>query len=185
MTTTTTEDGVPVFGADADLEGTIEFAIEALHVPTGERRRHRFSAWRDPGPDFVLGFMRSGGTDEAAMSAAAQLIGRALVDSDGLSADYRPPGPGEDGKTPKPDPRLAKPERWSSARRFYALIASDDERIAAMVLVDLAGFLAREAFKRGTPVQGDGAVPTAAPARSTRGRKSTPAGSTAKRSPKA
>lgn len=173
--TTLTEDGVPVFGAGADLEGTTEFAVEAFHVPTGERIRPRFRAWRDPGPDFVLAFIRSGRSDEAAMHAAGLLVGQALIDHDGISSNATPEI--LDGKWSD------DPDDWSSKRRFLHFVESADYRIAAMMLVDLAAWLAKEAFQRGGPAKGE-AVPTAAPSRSPRGRTSKPRGSTAKRSPK-
>lgn len=178
MTQKTTEDGIPVFGADTDLEGTIEFAVEALHVPTGERVQHRFRAWRDPGPEFVLAFIRSGGSDEAAMHAGALLLNRALVDNDGISVTATPEGLGAGWDD--------APEAWSSKRRFTHLVSAEDSeyRVAAMMLIDLAGWLAKEAFNRNAPIQGQ-AVPTAAPAPSRRGRTSTRPGSTARRSPKA
>lgn len=173
MTTTYTGDGVPVFGAGADLAGTVEFAIEALHVESGERQQHRFHAWRDPGPEFVLGFLRAGGSDEAAMSAAAYLVRQALIDHDGIPLAATPESLGEEW-----DDAL---EAWSSRRRFNHLVASGEHRIAALMLIDLAEFLAREAFKRGGPVQGE-PVPTAAPSPSRRGRTTKQAGSKARRS---
>lgn len=178
MTQMTTEDGVPVFGAGTDLEGTLEFAVEALHVPTGERVQHRFRAWRDPGPEFVLAFIRSGGSDEAAMHAGALLLNRALVDHDGISVNATPDTLG--GKWSD------NPDDWSSKRRFTHLVSAPDSefRVAAMMLIDLAGWLAKEAFNRNAPIQGE-PVPTAAPAPSRRGRTTTRSGSTAKRPRKA
>lgn len=173
MTQKTTEDGVPIFGADADLETTLEFAVEALHVPTGERTQHRFKAWRDPGPEFVLAFIRSGGSDEAAMHAGALLLNRALLDHDGISVNATPESLG--GKWSN------EPGDWSSKRRFTHLISDPESeyRASAMMLIDLAGWLAKEAFNRNGPVKG-AAVPTAAPAPSRRGRTTTPSGSTGK-----
>jgi hypothetical protein len=171
--TTMTDDGVPVFGANADLEGTVQFELEALHVPTGRRERHRFTAWKDPGPDFVLAFIRSSQDDAAAMNAAAVLLTRGLLDHDGLpsTAVKTDDGPWTD-----------EVDDWSSKRRFLHLAESDDYRVAAMAIVDVAQFLVREAFQRGgTPVAGaGGSVPTAAPSRSQRGRTTKPRGSTAK-----
>jgi hypothetical protein len=179
---TLTDDGVPVFGTNVDLEGTIDFEVEALHVPTWTRQRHRFTSWRDPGPDFVLTFVRAGNDDRAAMNAAAVLLNTALIDHDGLPADAVKPEEGEE-----PGDWTDNVEEWSSKRRFLHLAESDDYRVAAMALVDIAKYLAEQGLKRAsTPVAGaGGAVPTAAPARSPRGRTATRSGSTAKRSRKA
>jgi hypothetical protein len=171
--TTTTEDGVPVFGADAPLEDTVEFAVEAMHVPTGERIRHHFTAWRDPGAGPVLSFIRAAG--DAQMNAAARLIWHALVDDDGLPESYRPM-PGEDR-----DARLDDVEQWSSRRRFTRLVESPDDRIAGAVLEQLADWIARAALTRGGTPAGD-AVPTAAPSPSRAGRTTKRRGSAAKRS---
>lgn len=182
MTTTTmTDDGVPVFGINADLEGTIQFELEALHVLTGQRERHRFWAWRDPGPDFVLAFLRSSQDDAAAMNAAAVLLTRGLLDHDGLPSSATKPESAEDG------PRTDEIDEWSSKRRFLHLAESEDYRVAAMAIVDIAQYLVKQAFQRtASPVTGpNGAVPTAAPSPSQRGRTQKPRGSTAKRSRKA
>lgn len=170
--TTYTDDGVPLFGAGVDLGATVEFAVEALNVSTGEREQYRFRAWRDPGPEFVLGFLRSGGSEEAAMSAAAYLVREALIDHDGISLAATAEALGAEW-----DDAL---EAWSSKRRFNYLTVSPEHRMAALVLVDLAEFLAREAFKRGGAVAGD-PVPTPAPSPSRRGRTTKPRGSTGKR----
>lgn len=177
------EDGVPVFGEDADLTGQIPLKVHALHLPTSTRDNHVLSAWSDPGPEFLLAYMAAGGDENLQAGAAATLIRRALVDTDGLKASYVPPKPGTDEE---PDERLDDFDSWSSLRRFVHLVEDEDYRVGKEVLLGLAKWLAQQAMSRKqSPVGVGTVVPTNAPARSPRGRKPARTGSTAKRSPKA
>lgn len=179
--TTYTDDGVIVFGAGAAelLDDTFEFTIEAVHAQTREVARFPFTAYRDPGPDAAMSYARRGGGDEAAALASAQLIACALLDSDGLPDSYQP------ARGEEPDPRLADRDQWSSERRFNWLVGSSEWRLKSAIIGQIAEHLFKQAGARNSPVGGDGAVPPAAPARSSRGRTTKQPGSTARRPRKA
>jgi hypothetical protein len=179
--TTYTDDGVIVFGAGAAelLDDTFQFTIEAVNAQTREVVRFPFTAYRDPGPEAAIDYARRGGGDEAGALAAARLIACALLDSDGLEDSYRPT------RGEEPDPRLEDRDQWSSERRFNWLVASSEWRLKSEIIGQIAEHLFKQAGARNSPVRGDGAVPPAAPARSSRGRTTKPRGSTAKRSPRA
>lgn len=177
MSQPTLDDGTPVFGVTGNLAATRPFAVEVYHVPTQATEQWHFTAWVDPGAGPILAFLRAQ-TEAAEMNAAAGLLFNALVDDDGLPESYLPP-PDADV-----DPRLHDRDEWSSRRRFTWLMdaATGEYRIAGNVIVELAKWIAQGAFTRGALTTEAGPGPTAAPARSSRGRTSTRRGSTGKRS---
>jgi hypothetical protein len=173
---------VPRFGVGAveELDNTFEFEIEAAHVATREPAVLAFQAYRDPGPGFAVEYATAQ-SDEDQARAATRLVGSIVVDHDGLSIDYIPPSPTPDNPDPEPDPRLADRDQWSSARRFFWLMRSTEYRAKTKVIGEIAEWVINHANERQGPVKGPaGKVPTAAPARSSRGRTTTRSGSTAK-----
>lgn len=152
-----TADTVKTFGKGADHSGTVPFRVEVHHRPTGTTWEEEFTAWVDPGATPVLQYIRAAasGQEGAEMAAAAGLLVRALVDTDGASwAEVRAgvlSGQGddtEDGDLLRPDPwdGPEPPASWSSAARFNLIADSLDHHIAADAIVEVAAWLARQAF---------------------------------------
>lgn len=152
-----TADTVKTFGKGADHSGTVPFRVEVHHRPTGATWEEQFEAWVDPGPTPVLHYIRAAasGQEGAEMSAASALLVRALVDTDGTSyAEVRAgvlAGQADDtadGDVERPEPwnEPAPPASWSSAARFNLIADSLDHHIAADAIVEIAAWLARQAF---------------------------------------
>lgn len=171
-------DDVPVFGHVDSWGGTYPLDLEMFDDRVGEIVVDRLTAFEQPGSGAVLAFMRANMARRedpgAASSAAAALIYRALVDSDGLSAAYEPPRDAggrlltdhEDY-----DSRVEDEDEWSSRRRFSSYVESESIRLAPDLLEELGKYISERGAGR----------PTGSPSRSPRGRSKTRTGSARKR----
>jgi len=144
---------MPTFGHSENPFATEEFDLEFADLKAHQVVSEHYRSYTDPGSGPVMDFIRSGGSDSAALQMAGRLVFQALVDDDGLSVDADKPVRGEDEDDGSWDNRLDEwnnRERWSSKRRFSTVVYGQNYKLAGSAVIELAEWIAKKAVGRPT-----------------------------------